>query len=209
VTRPRPLEVLVALATAGTLSSVAQADAEEHRFAVGATGVFASTTADGGEAVAPLGALELRYGYGWKNWLELGGVLFGAGGPRSTFEAAIVDDDPGDLRATVVVAGAGLQVRLVGGVELAREFWRTHPFLSFGGGLIGRALRDQQLFAQDGAFLKHVDDDYTLLPYGEIELGVEHRFSGGFSGSLAGGGRYAGNAYAAASVRLDLAWYWF
>lgn len=199
---------VAATVVSASLSGVALADAEEHRFAVGATGVVASANTGGGSATAPLGSLELRYGYGWKNWLELGGVLFGAGGARVTFDDVTLDNQPGDLRASLIVGGAGLQLRTVGGIELSGAFWRTHPFVTVGAGVVGLALRDQQLM-DSGIGISTPGDDLSLHPYGELELGIEHRFGAGFAVALVGAGRYAGDAYAAASVRLDLAWYWY
>jgi hypothetical protein len=202
----RPLALVIVLGG----SHVALAEAEEHRLGVSASGVVASAAAAGATTSAPQGALELKYAHGVNNWLSVGGELFFAAGPSLSFDNALVDDQPGELRATMYTGGVAAVARAEAGVDVSKVFAITHPYVSLGVGALSRTLSNQQLIDPDSGLLVLAPaTSFDVRPYASFELGLEHRFGAGVAGALALGGRYAGDAYAAGEVRLELAWYWY
>jgi len=206
----QPLAICLGVA----LASSAHADGDEHRLALGASAVIASTAADGGDVAAPMGSFAVQYGWGWTNSVELGGSLRVTGGPRATLPGVVIDGQPGDLHTSVVVVAATLDVRLVGGIELARWLYRTHPYVALGVGLVGRGLLAQDLLVPEGEpgageLVLSPATDVTLRPLARLGIGVERRTSAGFSVAVDAGLLYGGDTFSSASLGVELAWYWY
>jgi len=203
---------LVLIAVLG-ISHRARAEAEEHRLGVAAAGTLVASEEAGAEASSFQGTFELQYSYGLGNWLSLGGTAFFGGGPRLTFDDALVESEgqlqAGQLGANMFAGGIGVLARAELNVDTSTLFALTHPYVAAGGGIVARSLSSQQLVDADGTPLFDVADSFELRPYAQLELGVERRLSAGFCAALAVGGRFAGSLFSSASARLELAWYWY
>jgi len=190
------------------LPAAVRADREEWRLSVGGSATSASMEDSAGHSTAFLAGGVASLSFGLTNAIELGVAAAVHYAPAVPFAGAVVDGDEGTLVTSLLTNVVALEARWLGGVELSRVLWRTHPIVGVRLGVLGIWSSGRVVLDQERRLVDRYDDTFTVTPVLGAEVGVQHRLGTRF---VLGGVATveAGPGYRALGVRLEASWHFY
>lgn len=197
-----------------TTPSPARADRDERRLRCAAAAGLAHLAAFTSDATAPVAGLTVSGAHGWTNRLDVGALTSLHAGPAVALRKAALAGQPGKLIVDLLALEVAVELRGRLGVRDARAFARTHPFVAVRVGVLARWLV-RPLLVDDATGLAVFAGgdapagDLTVRPLVGLTLGVEHRFGRAFFLGATVTTTWAGAAYAAVGVGIEVGWGWY
>ncbi len=185
----------------------AHADRQEWRLSLAGvvTDAMAERSSSAGAGINP--GARARFGYGVRNWLELGGSAGFSWAPGVVFPKAVVDKQPGNLNADVIAVEMAGSIRLQADVPFGRAFFaRNRPFVDVRTGLLLEIVRAPKLLDQNGDIVLALSETVTPRAFVGAALGLEHRIAGAWLGGISVDYVYAGSAYQSVGCTLEVSW---
>ena len=184
----------------------AYADQQERRLSIGPRAAFLSS--DGYESTGngPMLGAGLSFGWGLRDWSEVGLRLAYAFGPNIDIDGPQVRGVSGDgltlyADAHLVEASAYGRLYLDKGPFLA-----VRPFVGLAGGLGYRALVAAEVFDETKRSIASANRETGVFPVVLLEGGVSWRATDGFALALVLEAA-ASTSHQLAGVRVELSWF--
>ena len=196
--------ILIAL---GLFAGQAGADEREWRLSVAGvvSDAMATNESAHGSGINP--GARLRFGYGLRNWLEVGGTVGFVWAPALVFPGTMIQGQPGSLHADIVAVELAGSVRLVADFPFARSFFaRNRPFVDLRGGLLLEIMRSPKLLDANNDIVLDLSQSVMPLPFVGVTVGIEHRFAGSWIAGVSFDYAYAGHQYQSLGANLELSW---
>ena len=189
--------------------SVGEARADEREWRLSISGVVSDAMAKSdsiaGGGINP--GTRLRFGFGARNWLELGGTAGFTWAPAVVFPNRVIQGQSGNLHTDIVAVEMGGSVRLVGDLPFGRGFFaRNRPYLDLRTGLLLEILRSPKLLDQQNDIVLDLSESVTPRAFLGVVVGLEHRFAGSWIGGISFDYVFAGRDFQTLGANLEFSY---